>query len=114
MSYPGLGLPTPMYTNFTYQLQYITSEPWTCEPYNSGNCFANTSCHNFFNGASGNLSDYRFRIGLTNNEKIFMPLSALMRDYETPDGNNTCEILVYNLDPTLPGNDKIVLGVPIF
>ena len=43
-----------------------------------------------------------------------MPLSALMRDYETPDGNNTCEILVYNLDPTLPGNDKIVLGVPIF
>lgn len=119
MAYPGLGLPEELFDQWIEQINYISNDTMVCQNETGGGCASNLYCDQYFTNSSHNWTDFKFRIGLQHSQHAYMPMSAIMRQYEdtTWDGevlNVTCELLVFKLDSSKPESDAIILGTPFF
>jgi hypothetical protein len=68
-----------------------------------GSCKANQPCAAFLTNPAKSLKDFNFMIGVKGQEKrVFIPLTALMRNVVASDSTETCEFMVMNVNPDHP------------
>lgn len=100
-----------MFNQFASDIFDISGGNFLCDNSTGGGfCTATLQyCGYFYNHANPNFTDYNFRIGLSREDYLTIPLSSLLRNEV---GN--CALAVYNIDPDEPMGKQFVIGIPLF
>lgn len=105
-NFQGMGLPTPVFAEYTQLFRNISSSTAHCRPNADGSCMLDELCENY-----DYLEQYSFQIAFESDPNMHMnvPLAA----FAINEGGR-CMIMVTNLDIQQLDSQNVIMGGMFF